>query len=1199
MVDFGILGPLVVRDEAGDIRVAGARRRALLVRLLVTANELVPSPVLVEDLWAGAPPSGAASTLQSHIRFLRQTLRGGRLVGHDGGYELEVADNELDVRMFESESRQAREALDAGDPGLASTLFSLALGRWRGAALADVSGTSWALPEQTRLEELRVGALEAWLEARLQLGEHQEVVSAAEAAVADHPFREGIWGHLMLALYRSDRQADALRAYQRLRTLLAEELGIEPSAHLVDLDSAIVQQKPELQRSQSGSENVGPRRSQDAEVRSRSCEPVGGNLPSGTVTLLFTDIERSTQLWEKNPDDMGGVLARHDEIVRSAVADAGGYVFKTVGDGTCAAFVTPHQALAAAVAIQRALRAEPWPPGTPLRVRMAVHSGVCEERDGDYFGPTVNRLARLTATAHGGQIVVSGTSAQLLTGSLPDGVELLDLGEHRLRDLYRPERVFQLVAVGLERDFPSLRSLTTSERQHNLPEQISSFVGRTSELAEIRHRLGSSRLVSLVGPGGAGKTRLALHTAADFVDGHGDGVWLVELAAVSDPAMVVRSVARTLLVREDPDCPLADSLNTVLRDRDLLLVLDNCEQVLQSSAMLAGSLLEHCPGLSILATSREPLGISGEAIIRVSSMAVPPEGVVDPVALDGFESVRLFVERASEHHNDFRLDEVNAVAVASICRCLDGIPLAIELAAVRTRALTPAEIGSRLSDRFRLLTGGSRTVAPRHQTLHAVIDWSHELLTPREQAVLRRLSVFEGGWTLEEAEVVTIGDDVEHWEVLDLLSALVDKSLIQCDSRTSVSRYGMLESVRQFAAEKLSQQGDKEVSTAQVAHGRLFLTLAENAAIHLHDAHQHEWLDRLESDHENLRTALRRFVRDPLAVEEALRMGVALHTFWLGRGYNSEGVESLTSVLVRGNEPEFSALRGMALHALGLLFLRQGQHEKARGALDEALTIARHLKDLSLETSVLAGQAWLGYVQGDGAITLADEAVSVARRCADPRLLAVALERRADVASSSGQADARADYSEALSMFRQVGDVSSVGEVLSNLAVLELEAGDISSARSHLDGALDILAEGNRIDVLSAVLFNLGVVSLLQKEFDEAQTRFVHALVIASKSGTQVDIGYAFLGLALCATGVREHVRGAMLHGAADALLEQCGETLQPLEGNLQKLDRIRLQRAMEQNGFIEAQQAGRALTLGQAIALARNLQASQLDSVQ
>lgn len=512
-------------------------------------------------------------------------------------------------------------------------------------------------------------------------------------------------------------------------------------------------------------------------------------LPTGTVTFLFTDIEGSTQLWERQPDAMRSALARHDQILRDVVGRQGGGVFKTVGDSFCAAFATATDALEAALTAQKALGAEERAGGLRLRVRMALHTGAVEERDGDYFGQALNRVSRLLSAAHGGQTLVSAATHQLVRDALPPGVTLGHLGEHRLRDLSRPEQVFQLCHPELPHEFPPLRGMNHPGLPNNLPQQLTSFIGRERELAAVKGLLGSHRLVTLAGSGGCGKTRLALQAAADVLEGYPNGAWLVELGSLLEPALVAQAVVSALGLREQAGQTPTQTLAECLKPKTMLLILDNCEHLLAACADLADGLLRACPQVTLLASSREALGIAGEQTYRVPSLSVPdPRQLATVESLSGCESVRLFLDRATLSRPDFRLTAPNAPALASVCQRLDGIPLAIELAAARVRSLSVEEIAGKLDSRFRLLTGGSRMALPRQQTLRALIDWSYSLLNAQEKRLLNRLSVFAGGWTLEAAEQVCVGagrteDGIEDWETLDLLVSLVDKSVALAETQ--------------------------------------------------------------------------------------------------------------------------------------------------------------------------------------------------------------------------------------------------------------------------------------------------------------------------------------------------------------------------------------------------------------------------------
>ena len=507
-------------------------------------------------------------------------------------------------------------------------------------------------------------------------------------------------------------------------------------------------------------------------------------IPSGTVTLLFTDIEGSTRLWEAEPEAMTRGLRRHDEILRSSIELAGGYVFKTVGDAFCAAFSTAEAALDAVLSAQRALVGQDWPTTQPILVRMGLHTGACEERDNDYFGPAVNRVARLESAAHGGQVLLSGATAELLSQSLPDGVTLRDLGPHRLKDLGRPEQVFQLEADFLPSAFPPLASLDNPDLPNNLPGQLSAFIGRERELAAVRTLAASARLVTLTGSGGSGKTRLALEAAVELLDVALDGVWFVDLAVVTDGEQVPGAVAAALELPDHSGPAVLGSILEVLTGQDAVILLDNCEHVIDDAARFCEQVIRYCPRVRFLATSREPLGIEGERVYPVPPMSLPPRDAISAADLAGSDSVTLFVERARSHEPGFVLDDAAAPLVATICRRLDGIPLALELAAARLSSMSLWHLSERLDQRFRLLTGGSRNALPRQQTLQATVDWSFDLLSVAERETMRRLSVFAGGFELEAAEAICAAGVIDAIDVMDLLGSLVDKSLVVAERTT-------------------------------------------------------------------------------------------------------------------------------------------------------------------------------------------------------------------------------------------------------------------------------------------------------------------------------------------------------------------------------------------------------------------------------
>jgi predicted ATPase/class 3 adenylate cyclase len=905
----------------------------------------------------------------------------------------------------------------------------------------------------------------------------------------------------------------------------------------------------------------------------------------------MTDIEGSTRLWEHDQAAMSTALVRHDSLIRGAVENGNGYVFKAVGDAFYCAFGRPLDALRAAVDIQHLLAEEDWPAATTIAVRIGLHTGVCEERGGDYFGQPVNRAVRLQSLGHGGQIVVSEATAELVRDALPGGMSLFDLGEHRLKDLGRPEWVYQLQAEGLRSSFPPLRSLTTLRLRHNLPLQLTTFVGREIQLAEVNQLLTEARLVTLVGSGGAGKSRLALQLAAEQLDDAGDGAWLVELAPVADPQLVAREVGGILGVSEQPDHAMVDTLAERLHDRRLLIVLDNCEHVVDACAKLADALLRSCRRMTILATSREPLKITGEVVYRVPPLDVPPEEVEDPAGISRYEAVRLLTDRAIANRHDFALDDGNARSVASICRRLDGIPLALELAAVRLRSLSPEEVDSRLDHRFGLLKGGrwpGRAGLERQQTLRATIDWSYELLHHTEQLVLARLSVFAGGWTLDAAEVVCAGSDVETWEVLDLLSGLVDKSLVQADHPGGITRYELLETIRHYAAERLAEHGDTEVEAARRAHLAFYLAMAESARTGLRAAEQRVWLERLDLELGNLRSAIAFCRADPALALTGLQIARDLRMYWRSRQLYREGAEEIATLLELSGRTSPPDVRSRALTAEAELHSFMASYGPARARLEEAVALGRDLGQPALVADALQALAWIEYRQGRVGLglALAEESAELALAGDDPLLTGDCLNCRACLRVEMGLSD-DGDYEESLELFRRAGDRRSVSRGLNNLSLREMAGGDLDAAQAHLEEAIAVCSDLRDSDLLVLNSENLGVVHLLRGQHALALPLFHSSLEEARRAGGRRTVAYALLGMAIIASHQDRPEVAARLHGAADAILDQLEVILEALEAGIRDEDHERLRRALGDDGFQTAYQGGRALSEDQAVNVA------------
>lgn len=577
--------------------------------------------------------------------------------------------------------------------------------------------------------------------------------------------------------------------------------------------------------------------------------------PRGTVTFLFTDIEGSTTRWEHEPELMSPALARHDHLLRRIFEQHNGYVFKMMGDAFHAAFSTANDALQAAVEAQLALFTEDWAEGKAIKVRMALYTGAAEQRDGDYFGQPLNRVARIMAAGHGGQILLSQATYDLVKSQLHSDIEFTDMGEHRLKDLTHPEHIYQVVAQGLERDFPPLRTL--DYRPNNLPRQITTLVGRERAIADLVDMLSRRNvaLVTLTGPGGTGKTRLGLQVGADLLDAFPDGVWFVDLAALTEPGLVISTIAQTLGVKEAGQQPILNTLKSYLKEKHLLLLLDNFEQVVEAAGSVSQIILS-CAHIKVIVTSRIPLRIRGEKEYPVSPLALPDPGRL-PAAerLAEYDAIKLFVDRATEVKPNFQLGHVNATAIAEICARLDGLPLAIELAAARIRVFTPQDLLSRLTNRMKMLTGGARDLPARQQTIRNTIEWSYDLLSDGEKQLFRRMAVFQGGRTLEALEAVCNAEGDLPVDVLDGVESLVSKSLLrQGEGAGGEARFAMLETIHEYAREKLAESG--ETDTLQHEHAAYFMAKVEEAEPHLRGAKQREWHQRLDEEHDNVRAAL-------------------------------------------------------------------------------------------------------------------------------------------------------------------------------------------------------------------------------------------------------------------------------------------------------------------------------------------------------
>jgi predicted ATPase/class 3 adenylate cyclase/DNA-binding CsgD family transcriptional regulator len=924
-----------------------------------------------------------------------------------------------------------------------------------------------------------------------------------------------------------------------------------------------------------------------------------GLVATQTLTFLFTTIEGSTAMVQRLGDAYAGVLADHHRLIRAALAAHGGEEVVSQGDGVFAVFASPQACVDAAIQMQRTLGSQAWPAGERVRVRMGIHVGEAAHTAAGLVGPEVHRAARIAAVAHGGQVAVSAAAAGLLRDSLPAGVWLKDLGLHRLKDVDRPEQIFQLQAEGLPAAFPPLRSLADPKLLSNLPVQVSSFIGREAELAAVRALVGGSRLVTLTGAGGAGKTRLGLQVAAGLADGAGEGVWFVDLAPLGDPDLVAVTVADVLGVRLEPGRPVLEALVAAVGGRSLLVVLDNCEHVIGACAKLADALLAGCPNLALLATSREPLGIGGEQVYRVPSMGIPAEGA-DLGAVRDSEAVRLLEDRAAAQGVPLAWDRPAATVVGRICRRLDGIPLAIELAAARLRVMPAAELDARLDERFALLTGGSRAGLPRQQTLRAMVDWSWELLTGPERAVLARLSVFAGGFTLPAAEAVAAEPDVSPGEVAGHVGALVDKSLVQFgDTGSGPGRYRLLETVRQYAAGQLDAAGPAAANAARVAHRDYYVALAGAAAPQLVGPAHAEWLDRLDAELGNLRAAIAFTLPQP-DPDPGLRLAASLLVFWSARGHAAEAADALRALLDVPGAQRATLARARALAAAATLAERAGSYAAAEDYCQEALAIAAPAGEDYLVADLLHQRAWILLHQGKpvDALPLIEQGQDLARRLGDPHLAARLHSARAYATNFQGDhAGAARDYLRSLQLYRQTGDQRAVGQLLANLGNAELSAGDLDAARRHLAESLDIARTLNNRYGIPFAASNLGLAEYLCNSLGAAEALFAETLDVAIRTGVKRHTAYALIGLALTSHGRADPGWSARLHGAADQALEDQGHALEPLEARLADVDRQRLRTVMGDAAFEAEYAAGRTLDPAEVLSALGRKDAAQVQA--
>jgi predicted ATPase/class 3 adenylate cyclase len=952
------------------------------------------------------------------------------------------------------------------------------------------------------------------------------------------------------------------------------------------------------------------------------------DLPTGTITLLFTDIEGSTHLLQKLGERYAELLNECRTMLRTAFSAYHGHEVDTQGDAMFAAFARASDALLAAVAAQRELALHSWPNAVEVHVRMGLHTGEPSRVVEGYVGLDVHYAARMMNAAHGGQVLLSRTTRDLVEHDLPEGVSLRDLGEHHLKDLEQPISLYQLVIAGLPADFPPLR--TDDRRTDTLPVQLTPLIGREHEVTTVVRllRRDNVRLVTFTGPGGTGKTRMALQVGSELADVFAGGVFFVPLASISDPMLVMPTIARALGIRDGVGQPVLTRLVEVLQKEQILLLLDNFEQVVEAAPQMA-ELLSSCPQLKLLVTSREVLHVRSEREFAVPPLASPdPTNLPKLSALARAPSVALFLQRAQAVKPEFKLTSTNARAVAEICVRLDGLPLAIELAAARMKLLSPQALLSRLDRPLTMLTGGARDVPARQQTLRNTIEWSYQLLNAREQRLFRWLSVFVSGCTLQAAEAICTRPEDEAEQILDGVASLVDKSLLQRveqpEEGSEDQRLLMLETIREYGLEVLIASG--EGNAARQAHADYFLQLAEEAEPALKGPLLVDWLDRLEQEHDNLRAALQWAIENGRG-EIALRLGIALERFWVVRGIRNEGRIFLERALVEskgvaadvrakallaaarlafnqsnyeeGEElaqeglelfRELGDRRGIALslNRLGVAAWRRGDFRSARILLEEDLTLFRELGDRDRVAWSLFMHGLLDNKQGEyaGAFSRFEESLALFKELGNKRGIAASLTQLAGTlfVSLGNQDMIYPLLEQGLSLDREVGDKEGMAVASLLLGWVTLKQGDIATARSRVEESLTLYREMEHREGMAEALSMLGKVEVARGDHAFARTLYEDSLAMAQEIGDKELIASGIEGLASVVAMQGERAWATRLWGNAEVLREAIGAPLQPIERADHEQAVATARDHLGEQSFASAWAEGRAMTAEQVL---------------
>ncbi|MFZ1321261.1 MAG: NB-ARC domain-containing protein [Ignavibacteria bacterium] len=829
------------------------------------------------------------------------------------------------------------------------------------------------------------------------------------------------------------------------------------------------------------------------------------NKPTGLVTFLFTDIEGSTKLSQEFPVTLQSALEIHHRILQKAIKFNNGFVFEIIGDAFCAAFKNSDDAVRAAVDSQKGLVKEIWTDAV-IKSRMGIHSGNAEWNGKNYKGYiTLTKTEKIMSAAYGDQIIISGDSFELIKKNIlisdqkllnneGDEISFTDLGERRLKDVTNSIKLLQVSTLGLKEEFPPLKTLDS--RPNNLPVQLTSFIGKEKEIKIIKKLIAVNRLVTLFGPGGTGKTRLSLQVAAELIDRFENGVWLIELAPISDPELIAQTIANSLGINEQPDQNTIDTLYNYLKDKELLLILDNCEHLVTACAEITEKLLQHCPKLKIIATSREAFRCEGEHTYNVTSLTHPdPNKEISSVELSQFEAVKLFIERALEVNPGFKVNNENAPALAQICYQLDGIPFAIELAAARTKVLPVEKICEKLADRFKLLTGGRRTDIPGHQTLRAMIDWSYDLLSEKEKILLQRLSVFSGGWTLEAAERICEDEEIEDLEILDLNSHLLDKSIISAKESSVEIRFFMLESIKEYAGEKL-----EEKNNVCRRHFDYFKKLSVYESFKSKGMIQLQWIKLLDNELDNLRAAIKWAVtNDP---DEACNIVSSSGEYYKIKGYYIEGLQNCIKI-INSSLPVMEQSKVKLFYTAGLMTENLGNESDAENYGKEGLAIARKYNnklEIVMCLNLFGVSINKNLERREEALKYFSEALALAREINAKGEIGSILLNMTPILNNKD--NIIVEYrKEALKIFKELGDTRNVSLILASLGVYEYKKKNIESALAYTEESLDIAYEIGDNFLISVNLVNLGCINLGLKQYDKAAELLERSIVIIKDNG--------------------------------------------------------------------------------------------------